>query len=293
MPAVELPRDEIQHTQFEHEWWYFFARVTQPATKIRFHYTSALMRRGIAWVSYARWWPDGEDPVLRKEMHLGPTTHSGTELVVEPNDNWRVRLAAGRSTHRLGAIGALHFSDDSTGAFLHTPSGDGGIRSYGGFNEMAWYSWPRSKVRGQLAGTIGAEGIVEGIGWMEHQWGNTDFTRLRWRYLPILLADRTLIAYHYAHEDVPGAETTEVAELVDGEARVLPDCTLSPLAPGRGPTSITGGGLKLDCRPTAEGIVDLRFPGVPRFCEAPTLVFDAEGKEVGIAMTEYHPVEAT
>lgn len=290
MPAVELPRDELQHRSAEHEWWYFFAVLRQPATGARFHYTTALMRRGIAWVSYYRWWETGSPPTFRRALHRGPTVHSATEMIVAPASSWRVRLSSGRSTHRLGAVADLHFSDDVVGAFLHTRAADGGIRHYGGANEMAWYSWPRLKVHGVLAGRSGDRAQLEGFGWMEHQWGNTDFTRLTWRYLPILLdaPQRALIALHYRHEDAD-SETFEVAELVDGEARTIDRATMNPLEPGGTLTTVLGENLDLSCRAESNGVIDLGLPGVPRFSEAPSIVYGPDNRPIGVAMTEYSP----
>lgn len=294
MPAVELPRDELQHRSFEHEWWYFFAVLRQPVTGARFHYTSALMRRGVAWVSYYRWWATGAPPVLRKSLHRGPAVATATEMVVEPAASWRVRLSSGRSSHRLGAVAELHFSDDTVGAFLHTRAADGGIRHYGGANEMAWYSWPRMKVRGVLAGRSGDRAELEGSGWMEHQWGNTDFTRLGWRYVPILLEGssttpaRALIAFHYKHEVADG-ETFEIAELADGEARPIGGATMTPTGPGGALTTIVADGLELRCRAEPGGVIDLGLPGVPRFNEAPSLVYGLDDSTLGVAITEYSP----
>ncbi len=291
MPAVDLPRDELQHRSFEHEWWYFFAVLRQPATGARFHYTTALMRRGVAWVSYFRWWATGSPPVIRKSLHRGPTAHSPTEMIVEPGPSWRVRLASGRSTHRLGAVADLHFSDDAVGAFLHTRAADGGIRHYGGANEMAWYSWPRLKVRGVLSGRSGDRAELEGAGWMEHQWGNTDFTRLTWRYVPIVLEApaRSLIAFNYRHEDAD-SESFEVAELVDGEARTIERATMDPIVPGGSLTTVLGDGLDLHCRAEAGGVIDLGLPGVPRFTEAPSIVYGPDNRALGFAITEYSPI---
>lgn len=303
MPGVVLPNDEVQHRCFEHEWWYFFAVLREPSGA-EHHYTTALMRRGIAWVSYYRWWDAGapalgrpESTILRKSVHRGPTGPSTTDVLVEPASNWRVRLGAGRSTHRLGTVADLHFADDDVGAFLHTRAADGGIRHYGGANEMAWYSWPRLKVTGVLrSSTLSSAAArdaarLEGFGWMEHQWGNTDFTKLSWRYVPILLdrPSRAFIAFRYQHKDASTA-SVEVSELVDGEARPVPGASLTPAAPGAGPTRVVVGDLELTCRPARPGIVDLGFPGVPRFAETPSLVFDASDARIGVAITEYHPV---
>lgn len=289
MPPVVLPRDEVQHKRFEHEWWYFFASLTD-GEGARYHYTTALMRRGVAWVSYYRWWAAGSPSILRKSIHRGPAIASDTTVLIEPRDNWRVRLSAGTSTHRLGAVADLHFSDDASGAFLHSRAADGGIRHYGGRNEMAWYSWPRLHVVGALANRPGGAGRLQGVGWMEHQWGNTDFTQLSWRYVPILLdSGRTLIAFHYHHPDASD-ETVEVAELVDGEARPIPNATIDPMQPGGLDTRIRTPELDLSCRSSALGIVDLGLPGVPPFVEAPSIVYGPDDAIIGIAMTEYHPL---
>lgn len=298
MPPIDLPSDEGLHPKHVHEWWYFFAQLTQPETGRRFHYTSALMRQDVLWVSYLRFWPEGESPILRQAVHtLEPQSPGQPGLVVSPRPGrWTVRLGIGRSAHHLGAIGELHFSDGTKGPCLHTPLADGGIRRYGGGLEMAWYSWPWLSVRGTLAGVDGSEGELTGVGWMEHQWGNTDFRSLSWRYLPLLVdgSDARLIAFRYEHFDHPGAAQMEVAELAGGEARIIGGAQLSPSGPQGGLVTQVSLGARgaLVCTAAPEGEIDLHLPGVPRFYEGDTRVVGSlDGQAVtGIGMTELHPL---
>jgi hypothetical protein len=293
MDAVLLPRDEGLHRRFRHEWWYFCAWLAQPATGRRFHYTTALMRNDAVWVSYHRWWPEGSPPTLRRSVHGSPVP-TGTERWIRPRPDWQVLIAPGHSTHALGPV-SLHFrSDAAAGPCLHTDQAAGGICRYGGANTMAWYSWPALEVRGRLQPGGAAESRLTGIGWMEHQWGGTDFRRLTWRYVPMLIeapTRRRLVAWHYVHQDHPDEPTLAVGELIDGVLNPIPG-TLSPLGPGPGPTTIDLGSRgRLVCTPDPGGAVDLGLPGVPRFHEAPSTVRGTlDGAAVsGVAMTEYNP----
>jgi hypothetical protein len=296
LDRVELPQDERLHTDHQHEWWYFAAWLRQPSTGRSFHYTSALMRNDVVWVSYQRWWPVGGTPTLRKAVHA-PPRRSEQELWLTPGRDWRVLVSpGGRSTHLLGPQ-VLHFAGrpGGVGPCLHTPAADGGILTYGGANTMAWYSWPDLEVRGQLqAGDVAANALV-GHGWMEHQWGGTDFRRLTWRYCPILLqtpVPRRLVAWRYVHRDHPTEPSVRIAELRGGELHPIAAGTIDPGGPGTGPTVVTlGGGDQLVVTMVDGGAVDLRLPGVPTFHESPSTVTGRLGgvDVTGVAMTEFNP----
>lgn len=294
MDAVVLPRDELAHPESPHEWWYYSAFLRTQAGQ-RFHYIAAFMRWRTFWVSYMRW-RDGDGREVLERLPEVRRLRQGTEdtldLGAPCRPDWTIRLdRVGFSSHRVGPHATLAFRPGDSGVALHTTPEHAGIRSYGGKNRMAWYSRPSLEVVGTVT-HHGERVPVTGIGWFEHQWGNTDFRRLAWRYIPLLFDDgRRAIAFTFAHRDHPGQRTTEVCLLEGGYARVLEHTTLMPLGPGGLSTTIVGGDT--DLLVTSEpGIVDLRLPGVPRFFEGESRV---EGtllgsKVSGLAITEYLPV---
>lgn len=293
MKPVRLPRDEGLHPRHTHEWWYFFAQLHQDdGTEV--HYTTALMRRDLLWVSYLRFWEAGKEPVFRRSIHVVDTQSPGDpELVVSPRRNWTVRLGIGRSAHELGKLGELHFRHAGRAPCLHTPAAGGGIRHYGEGLEMAWYSWPWLNVRGYRS--HGNQRVaLRGTGWMEHQWGNTDFTELSWRYTPIFIGDRRFIAFRYEHQSFPEAAQLEVGELTGGELQLIDGGSLTPTGPEGGLTTTVNldqrGELTVVSRPGAE--IRLHLPTVPVFYEGPSRVDGTlDGQSVqGIAITELHPI---
>jgi predicted secreted hydrolase len=288
---VDFDRDEFAHPRSPFEWWYFSAFLEDEASHERIHYVSAFMRWHFVWVSYMRW--HGQ---LEPLSYLGlPESAPSDALVLGDNSrpDWSIRLnRVGFSQHRVGASVSLSFRPGASGPALHTPRAAGGIRSYGGDNEMAWYSRPSLEVVGRVLQADGSQTFVTGSGWFEHQWGNTDFRQLIWRYVPLLLDDgQRAIAFSYEHEDFPGERTTEVALLRDGEAQPLIGTTLVPLGPGSLTTRIDGPDTQLEVV-SAAGAVDLGLPLVPVFFEGESSV---SGTFLGLpatgrAITEYQPV---
>ena len=106
MPSVDLSADGGLHSQFQHEWWYFFAELRQASTGARFHYTTALMRNHEAWVSYYRWWRlDGPPPAIQQKLHFSSNTQVGTNgLTVRPGAGWSVFLGAGEIVHHVQPV---------------------------------------------------------------------------------------------------------------------------------------------------------------------------------------------
>ncbi len=293
MRPVELPQDEFVHPDSNNEWWYFFASLRERGGSRTYHYTAAVMRWRMAWVGYMRWLT-AEDPSALHRIRYAQWPHqiTGDRMSLGDEAEWGISLNRfGNSTHQVGPLVRLSFSPKG-GACLHTTPEEGGIRQYGGDNELAWYSRPSLDVVGRVQ-EAGQAVPVEGIGWFEHQWGNTDGRKLIWRYVPVLLDDgRRLIAFSYGHKDFPGTRTTQVALLENGFATPLPDLTIVPTATGGRLTKIVdsqGRGLEVV---SDEGLVDLNMPFiVDPFFEGPSKVSGTlQGTKVqGIAITEYHP----
>lgn len=295
MDPVDFNRDERLHPRYEHEWWYYVADLVDGAGR-HVHYTTALMRRDLIWVSYFRWWREGETPLIQRAVHrVAPPSPGDPDLSIAPRDGWLVTIARGRSSHWLRGLGDIHFEDSEHGPALFTTQSEGGIATYGPGLEMAWYGWPRFRVRAFRPEAPLAERELSGVGWMEHQWGNTDFRRLRWRYTPVLLSDSAhrVMAYRFEHEAHPDAAQLRVGFLENGALQPLTG-TLRPTGPRGGlDTQIDLGSRgALEVRSRTGGTIDWRVPGVPDFYEGPSLVTGSlDGMSVeGVAMTELHPL---
>jgi predicted secreted hydrolase len=297
LEPVRLPRDEFLHLGWTHEWWYFFADLEHATTGDHYHYTSALMRHEMVWVSYVRWWRAGDaEPVFLRQVHQvrEPPPHRQDLTIAPVPGAWQVTINPGRYAHRVSRHVTLRFRDRGRGACLLTSHQDRGIRRYGGKNVMAWYAWPWLEVRGRLGTEHGETTALHGHGWMEHQWGNTDFRRLNWRYLPVLLSSgERLVAFAYRHAGHPNSETHEVAWLRDGALQPVESGRIAPIGPGGLSTTVTAPGLDLRARSWPNANIDLRLPVLaPHFFEGPSVVEGSiDGEQVsGHAMTEYHPI---
>ncbi len=99
-----------------------------------------------------------------------------------------------------------------------------------GSGEMRLYSRTRLDVVGGVKFDR-LHRTVEGMGWMDHQWGVADFVTARWRYVSIQLNDgRDLVAWEVTRAGDPNARPMTFAALVEasGVARVLPDVEILP-----------------------------------------------------------------
>jgi predicted secreted hydrolase len=291
MQHVDFTRDEFGHPDSPFEWWYYVAFL-ETDSKEAYRYVTAFMRNRFIWVSYMRLQRIGSDEIVKPLAYPSfANITDGDQLVLRSPlaPSWNIELnRTGFSVHGVGPHARLSFRPKG-GAVLHTRPEDGGIRRYGADNEMAWYSRPSLTVTGRVIDEQG-DRVVSGIGWFEHQWGNTDFRRLTWRYVPLLFDnDERAIAFSYIHED-SNERSTEVALLKDGHAQVIQDATLDPLGPGPLATRITGPDTLIDVA-SEDGTIDLGIPLVPRFFEGAS---KASGKLLGrtvngYAITEYHP----
>ena len=293
---VALPRDEGLHPEARHEWWYFAADVHSPSGN-HYHYTTCLMRNGIGWLSYARWWnlSEGQSRVWVSPHLPPPSSPSALPLVIEPRrERWSVVIRPGRFTHRLMQLCDLHFVDWGQGAALLTRPEDGGIRRYGADREMGWYAWPNLSVGGFVGGLRTEAARVEGRGWMEHQWGNTNFLQLRWRYVPVLLeSGQRLVAFRYEYENDPTSVTSEVAWIKNGALVPIEGATLEPAVPGGMTSRITSAVDDLDLTVHSVSGAQIEIPFVASFYEGPSTVIGTVGGQAvkGTAMTEFHPME--
>jgi hypothetical protein len=298
MRHVSLPEDEGSHFDARYEWWYFAAWLSA-ASGERYHYTSALMRSPWGWSCYYRWWAEeSETPSVVVQntpvvLHQPVQESNGTTTIFRPRNRWTVRIGPGYSNHALGPTRIRLTDDHDRGACLHTSAEDGGIVSFGPGLEMAWYSWPALGASGRLHDGNDPRDELTGFGWMEHQWGNTDFTKLVWRYLPIVLDDgRRYIAYGI---DGPGGDTGDhVLSLRDGVAKPTGGSfQRRPADPLVTPVQLPD--LACQVRSRDHAGIDLGLPTaiVPPFWEGPSVVLDAAGRAVGVAMTEIMPKEAT
>lgn len=305
MEQVALPRDEFAHPNSAHEWWYFSAFLTQTPGGRRFHYVACFMRWRAIWFSYMCWRPDGELERLHRAEHfgfvrpnavdklrLGDRGFGDRELDGRSTEEWGAELnRTGYSQHRVGPLALLSFRPRGTGAYLHTTREAGGIRSYGAGREMAWYSRPLLDVVGRRLDCPDHQAQLAGPGWFEHQWGNTDFRRLVWRYVPMLLEDgRRLIAFSFEHKRRGGLRVAEVGQLHDGCLVPLDGGRLDPFGPGGLTTRVTAVDTVLTVQ-SSDGRVDLGLPFVPRFFEGAsrvqgTLLGD---RVTGDGITEFHP----
>ena len=220
VPQVSLPRDEASHPSLW-EWWYFNGHLeAEDGNRYAYHFVffevfiealDTYVLAGHAAVT------DGEDGSFEFAQRLG-------RRAIVPREGLEVNLggwsmSGGAGDFRLSAA-TEEFGFDLEmeavkPAALH--GGDGFVE-YGAAGGSYYYSYPRILTAGTVLDR-GVEKQVNGISWMDHQWGDAVLDELEWDWFNLQLDDGTEVMY-YQLRDLDGETLQEFGSAIDADGKV-------------------------------------------------------------------------
>ena len=248
---VRLPQDEGPH-RFPVEWWYVVGQIDATdrgaPQRLAFELTVARLsdpvRAGLSgWAALfsfidpqagtyraaeRRVWPprsplDVEPTQLRFQIGDGEALVRAEDWILEGYDgSWhlRARLPSGEGVD-------LDLRSRRPAARF----GDQGVVDYGGAETMAWYSWTRLEATGTAYDGKMVR-PVQGLCWMDHQWGAPHLEGYTWKVLSAHLDNGDdVVAFRLHGRD--GAEVASRCARVspDGRTRQSTALTLQDLPP--------------------------------------------------------------
>ncbi|PKB81528.1 MAG: hypothetical protein BZY88_06315 [SAR202 cluster bacterium Io17-Chloro-G9] len=244
--SVSLPGDEGTHDTSV-EWWYFNGHLTdEEGDQYSFHFVAFQSEAiggvtphlfQLSWADHAR----GEHITDEKPAFI--TVETTPDLFDISTSGWRMRgdgsiydltFDTGQYSVDLRAVSAKP-------AALHQGTG---LVSLGRAGETFYYSRTRLEVSGSvtLAGT-GGRLPVQGVSWMDHQWGELTVQPVGWDWLSLQLEDGSelmaaLVWDPEGHEPI-AQYGTYVA--IDGSAHSLDggEIVLTPSGSWTSPTTGT------------------------------------------------------
>lgn len=218
-----FPRDHGSHPAFRTEWWYFTGHLWSPDATRRFGYQLTFFRQAsppAAWKGSAAWRSD--------QIHLAHaalTDEAGRRFLVDERLD-RAGLLAGASGDRLDVFqedwraeqdpsGHIQVHMTVRGAALDltldpaTPPvifGEDGVSRKGADPGAAshYITFPRLQARGTLRLPEGPTLVVQGRGWMDHEFSSNQLSadQVGWDWAGIQLRDgRSLMAYRLRRND--------------------------------------------------------------------------------------------
>lgn len=256
--ALEFPRDHGKHPDFQTEWWYFTGNLTSPDKDFGFQLT--FFRRSLVpeppkldshW-SARDLYPAHfalTDKTEKRFYHFDIIAREGPNLAGAAADdldvyvrNWRVK--------RAGACVMLDAQQgDAAIKLTLTPlkpivlHGKNGYSRKGDDESQSshYYSFTRLAARG-TATLQGKEYAVEGLAWMDHEFGSSILSKDQagWDWFSLQLDDGTdLMVFHLRKKD--GASETPFGTLTspDGSVTKLAgdDITIIPRGQWRSPAT--------------------------------------------------------
>jgi predicted secreted hydrolase len=242
---VHLPFDEQPHARLM-EWWHFMGRVydkpqdagVEPKRALTF--VLSILKAQVAGLANLVGLViliDHEQRTYNVNTNLGPIG----SCYSEPTDGRRfrfhfgppgpVRAGSSPAWDVVGGMGsyaiAINTSEQislvlqqRTPAALLGKERDGVMR-YLDEDQMAYYAWPNMDVISGSRGTGAERTVLEGRGWMEHQWGDMPLGDYRWRYVAVdvVLDDKSRIGQLLLFRAEKSASTVRYAVWVSPSGR--------------------------------------------------------------------------
>jgi predicted secreted hydrolase len=254
LPPISFPQDEAPHRNLT-EWWYytghFHGADAQGKThEYGFELTVFQTLRGQVPPFYAAHFAISD--ISRGEFHydqrvaLGslaalpePGSTNGFDLGVQ---EWRVKGLNGADTLNATMADytiALNLKDALPHAVEH---GGNGLITYGLAGYSYYYSRPLMSLSGQIQ-DHGAQIVVTGQAWFDHQWGNfVTLTGSGWDWFSIQLDNRTQYML-YVIRDAQKKPISLVGTAVDADGTVseIPSEKIETTATGSWTSPQTGG----------------------------------------------------
>ena len=223
---VSLPRDHGAHAGFGVEWWYTAGTVRGSNGRRYFWFATA--------------WASPMGVVSRTnllDLHTGQTVLSDENVAAAPLSTGQQVITVGTFRIARRADGRWRANDATAAGSRvtltltpHKPyvlHGRHGIVRQGAAGRSAYYSEPRLGAHGTLT-VSGHRTILNGLGWLDHQWGNFVASpgSLRWNWFACQLADgRDLMLYQFLNaQDRPSGVASGTLAAGGGGS---PICTAS------------------------------------------------------------------
>lgn len=309
---VQLPGDERPHPHHSMEWWYFVSHVKPTADPAHPGFTIAfvvLRARVVVDGSIGlRLFVDhrtGVRPALQAtrvfddvyQRHGGNGYRFDLIPAIRRDVTWSIE--ASQSLHyRLRVHEHRRYTvelDVRPGvAYL---LGNQGIVDYGQGVELAYYVRPHLPTTGLIAPDGGSPVEVSGHTWLERQWGDADYTAVRWKYLLIHASDaEQWIFFRLEHLHGARSRMNFGCRMTNGQIHTLPEAAIriddlpagaSPL-PVRSRVEVPAYGIDLEVVPLFGTDQYYRPLVAPAFFEgASDVTGTIEGKPVACwGMTE-------
>ena len=278
-----FPRDHGPHPEFRTEWWYFTGNLQGDedrhfgfeVTFFRIALEAEPALRSSAWASNQIWMAHfaltdtarrrfaSAERLSRESLGLAGASHEPFRVWVE---DWRVAEQDDGSFRLRAAMPEGRIDLTLAALKAPVPQGADGLDAKGPEpgNASYYYSIPRLAVSGTVAAGADAVEQVEGLAWMDREWGTSALSPgiAGWDWFALQLGDGSDLMF-YRLRGVDGSTSrfsggTLVA--ADGERRVLGpddvglkprDWWVSPTSRARYPVAwtLTLGALRLDVRP--------------------------------------------
>ena len=238
LPPLTLPADEAPHN-FQTEWWYFNIHLAGDSGKrfalhdVVFQIQEPDSRRSIyvRQVGLADATPGGYATAERVHSASEPLPASPSGFDIRIGD-WVMSGKSGSSYRLVGGAGGTTYdlTLTSTGdALLHD---DDGLVDFEPAGVTYYYSRPRLDAKGTVTAQDGSTVEVEGLGWLDKQWGNFQPVLVTWDWASVQLEDGTdLMLSRLLDANGNAVDTYATLRLPAGHAQRLDDTefTFEPL----------------------------------------------------------------
>ena len=188
--VVRLPHDEGVHLS-PLEWWYFNGHLaTANGRKFSYHFVTfqSVLDAGLTpRVVQLSWADHSEDLHLTGEQAAVSTTESSSGHFDLSTNGWRMS-GDGQTYHLSFQIGEYEVELEATSekpAVLHQGSGLVDL-------DIAGKTYYYSRTDLTTSGAVSISGVsqpVNGVAWMDHQWGDFTIANIGWDWLSLNLDD--------------------------------------------------------------------------------------------------------
>ena len=228
LPPLELPADEAPH-DFGTEWWYFNVHLWgEDGRRYALHdvvfqvqdldsgRTLYVRQTGFADVSagtHATAERMRSEPEPLSEQ-AGVFRAGFGDLFVSAQDGRRYRL--------VGEVGTTAYDLTLLATAAPLLHHENGLVDFGEAGVTYYYSRPRLEASGTVTAAGGTAVPVNGLGWMDRQWGNFQRVAIGWDWASVQLDDGTdLMLTRVFDADGRTIESYATLRRVDGTARLL------------------------------------------------------------------------
>ncbi len=220
--SVTLPQDDASHKNLL-EWWYFNGHLQgSEDAKYGYHFVffegysvslETYFLLGQLGIS------DHQTETFAFTQRIGSRMEVGERGFDITVDDWHMSGFAGE--FKLTASLEDYTIDLELSAAKPAAVHDGdGLVDLGDAGKSYYYSYPRIETRGTVT-DHGKEVQVDGVSWMDHQWGDFSIAEIGWDWFSLQLDDGVEIMY-YVIRDRGGAVTNRFGTLVDAQGNTSP-----------------------------------------------------------------------